>query len=105
MEPVEQLPPLKEEIFFVSEKQDDGSVIHVLRCIEPFYTDVKKNRKRFEIRKDDRDFHYRKGDTIILYQVVDGKMTGDYIVRKVTYVLKDAEMFGLKPGYCIMSLK
>lgn len=93
------------EIEFISKKMDGGNILHTLKCVEPFYYEIEQGRKRFEIRKDDREFEYSAGDSLVLYQVKDGILTGNWIVRKVTYVLRFAEEYGLKPGYVIMSIK
>lgn len=90
---------------FVSTKLDNGTTMHVLKCIEPYYYDLWIGTKTFELRKDDREFEYMSGDSLVLYQVKNGLLTGEYIIKKVTYVLKLADDFGLKPGYCIMSIK
>lgn len=92
-------------IKFESRKQSDGTVLHVLKCLEPYYYEVYNGRKNFEIRKDDREFEYAIGDSLALYQVVHGIITGNYVIRKVTYVLRFAEDYGLKPGYVILSIK
>lgn len=90
---------------FVSVKTPNGNVLHYLKCVEPYYYEVEQGRKRFEIRKDDREFEYSVGDSLALYQVKDGIITGDWILMKVTYVLRFAEEYGLKPGYVILSIK
>lgn len=66
---------------------------------------VYRKKKTFEIRKEDREFPYRKDDKLILYEVVNGYVTGAYVEKKVLYVLRDAEQFGLMPGFVIMSIK
>lgn len=93
------------KIIFESRKQPNGSTLHVLKCLEPYYFEVYTERKTFEIRKDDREFEYTVGDSLALYQVVHGVITGNYVIRKVTYVLRFAEDYGLKPGYVILSIK
>lgn len=90
---------------FISKKTPNGNVIHYLKCVEPYYHEVEQGIKKFEIRKDDREFEYSIGDSLALYQVKGGITTGEWIVRKVTYVLRFAEEYGLKPGYVILSIK
>lgn len=92
-------------ILFRSYKTQDGIVMHVLKCIEPYYYEIYSGRKTFELRKDDREIEYSAGDSLILYQFKDGIMTGDYICRKVTYVLRFSQEYGLMAGHVIMSIK
>ena len=87
------------------------SVTHELKCHpEPFQA-VKQNEKRFEFRKDDRD--YRVGDNLHLREWMpgsgwdndggnEGDYTGDECHRRVDYIIREG--FGIPKGYCIMSL-
>ncbi len=87
------------------------SVTHELKCHpEPFQA-VKRNEKRFEFRKDDRD--YRVGDNLHLREWMpgsgwdndggnEGDYTGDECHRRVDYIIREG--FGIPNGYCIMSL-
>lgn len=77
--------------------------IHNLKTIQPYFNAVGRNEKNFEIRKDDRDF--KVGDDLILEEFVDGRFTGIWLAREITYILRDAEQFGLMPGFCILGLK
>jgi hypothetical protein len=62
--------------------------------------------KNYELRKNDRDFEAE--DILELAEIdpTDESFTGLTLQRKVTHVLKgeDAERFGLKEGYSILSL-
>jgi len=75
-------------------------MLHNVKCIEPFYTDVKEGRKWFELRLNDRN--YAEGDVLHLLQFIDGQLTGYSMFHKVTYVLKDFK--GIEKGYCIMGI-
>ena len=87
------------------------SVTHELKYHpEPFQA-VKRNEKRFEFRKDDRD--YRVGDNLHLREWIpgsgwdndggnEGDYTGDECHRRVDYIIREG--FGIPKGYCIMSL-
>ena len=75
---------------------------HELKTWIEFYQEVLDGKKRFEIRKNDRDFQV--GDTLRLreYVFLTGEYTGRWCVFNVTYMLKDG--FGLERGFCILSL-
>jgi hypothetical protein len=92
-------------IQFISKPLENGTAIHHLKCVEPFYYEIDQERKKFELRKDDREVEYSVGDSLVLYQVKNGIITGNYIIRKVIYVLRFAEEYGLKAGHVIMSIK
>lgn len=71
--------------------------------IRPEYLEaVKSGKKKFEIRRNDRN--YGVGDTLILREWDGENYTGSGTVVKVTYVLGDYAP-GLKPGYCILGIE
>lgn len=84
------------------------TVTHELKTWWPYYEAVANNEKNFELRRADRDF--RVGDTLHL-RMWDSRLgdgySGAYCYRIITYILagKDAEKFGLKPGYCVLGLR
>lgn len=59
--------------------------------------------KRFEFRKDDRDF--RVGDLLDLreWNPSTEEYSGRHIRAKITYMIREGE-FGCPPGYCVMSI-
>lgn len=74
---------------------------HDLKILPKYFKAVKTSKKKFELRKNDRD--YKVGDEIHLEEWEPaGGYTGRDIVKEITYVLKDCERFGLKDGYCII---
>lgn len=74
---------------------------HDLKILPQYFEAVKTGEKKFELRKNDRD--YKVGDEIHLEEWEPaGGYTGRDIVKEITYVLKDCERFGLKDGYCII---
>lgn len=74
---------------------------HDLKILPQYFEAVKTGKKKFELRKNDRD--YKVGDEIHLEEWEPaGGYTGRDIVKEITYVLKDCERFGLKDGYCII---
>lgn len=79
-------------------------ITHELKTLSPFYEEVERGAKTFEIRKDDRDF--RVGDTLVLRHwdaerncYTDGKS----IQVKIKYILRDERY--LPTGYCCMSIQ
>ena len=79
---------------------------HLLKTWPEYYDQVAKGNKKFELRKDDRPF--KVGDNIVLQEyIMDGdnsRYTGAVLYRRIRYILRDAEGFGLKKGYCILGL-
>lgn len=74
---------------------------HDLKILPKYFKAVKAGEKKFELRKNDRD--YKVGDEIHLEEWEPiGEYTGMDIVKEITYVLKNCEEFGLKNGYCII---
>jgi hypothetical protein len=76
---------------------------HTLKTLQPYYDDVAKGLKTFDIRKADRQFS--EGDTIILQEFDGEKLTGNEQRFIIDYILKDRPQFGLMEGYCILGLK
>ena len=79
-------------------------MIHELKILPHFFTDVINGEKTFEIRKFDRPFH--KGDLLALNEYdTDRKCyTGnsclvyiDYIMNDAEYVKKDMVVMAIKP--------
>ncbi len=81
---------------------------HELKVWKTFFDDIWTEKKKFEIRKNDRNF--RVGDTLHLkeYDHQVGEYTGMSVMMIVTHVFgysNGAGEFGLKPGYVIMSME
>lgn len=80
----------------------NGHVVHRLKTINPFFTDLWKRKKKFEIRKNDRN--YRIGDHVYLeeYDSINDKFSGRFICAQITYVLNQKQFSnGLQKGYII----
>ena len=81
---------------------------HELKTWPSFFEAVKSGRKRFELRRNDRDFE--AGDKLILKEYDPSKSatclkyTGRALECDVPYVLRGGE-FGLDPGHCVMSFQ
>jgi hypothetical protein len=76
---------------------------HELKILPQFFQAVWDGIKTFELRKDDRD--YQRGDILVLREWDGEKYTGSAICVKVTYILQNAEKYGLKDGYVIMGIR
>jgi Domain of unknown function (DUF3850) len=81
-------------------------MVHELKTWEPWFAAMASGEKCFELRKNDRGF--MAGHELLLceYDSQSQTYSGRTLRRKITFVLEgnEAEAFGLKPGYCIMSL-
>ena len=75
--------------------------IHELKILPEYYDAVRCGDKRFEIRKNDRNFH--RGDILRLKEWDGEKVTGEELDALVRYILFDFTG-GLQDGYCIMSI-
>ena len=73
------------------------------KILPEFYNEVRLHRKTFEIRKDEDNI--QPGDIIDLREWDGEKYTGHHTKRIVTYVLRDAEQYGLMDGYCIIAIQ
>lgn len=73
---------------------------HHLKTIQPYYDDILKRQKRFEIRKNDRDF--KLGDWLILkeYDPKKNKFTGNELEREIMYMTD----FEQKENYVVMGI-
>lgn len=77
--------------------------VHYLKIKPEYYKDVECGLKKFELRKNDRDFQV--GDVLMLIKLDDKGNETDQVTRvKVTYILKDCPQYGLKEGYAILGI-
>lgn len=75
--------------------------IHELKITPEYFKDVKSGHKRFELRKDDRE--YQVGDLLILKEFDKDHYTGHKTRHKtIQYILRDVPEYGLNEGYCIL---
>lgn len=84
----------------------DGNIVserstknHCIKIQPQFFEAVMRGDKRFELRKNDRD--YRVGEAFKLQEYAEGEFTGRCFREVIKYVLKDCPEYGLKDGYCI----
>jgi uncharacterized protein YneR len=75
---------------------------HELKILQQYFRAVVDGSKKFELRKNDRD--YQVGDCIFLNEYDGNNYTGNSLPVMITYILKGGQ-YGLEEGYCILGLK
>lgn len=77
-------------------------MIHELKILHKYYVDIERGNKRFEIRKNDRN--YMEGDYLALNEIDDEgcKYTGRAMIVKVSYVFEGSSY--CKDGYVILGI-
>ena len=80
-------------------------MIHELKCWPVFFDDIAAGAKKFEIRKNDRDF--RVGDKLILfkYDPEENTYTQDFIQVSVTYTICLDGLPGMPDGFIGMGIE
>lgn len=73
--------------------------IHELKILPEYFEAVVSGNKRFEIRKNDRN--YQKGDILRLNEYQNGQYTGDVHVAEITYITDYAQ----QDGYVVLGIK
>lgn len=88
----------------VEQVMQDRQRTHELRTWPEHFAAVAAGTKRFEVRRDDRDFAV--GDTLRLaeWDPVEATYTGRTVTTEVTYVLRDADVLGVQPGFVVLSI-
>lgn len=81
------------------------NIMHVKKIQNKYFWDILINNKRFEIRKN--DCNYKVGDRVKLVLHDGAKQVGqnNYIIVKITYILKDIPQYGLDADYCIFGFR
>lgn len=72
---------------------------HELKILPEYFEAVTSGRKKFEIRKNDRD--YKVGDRLYLRGWNGENFTGDSYKAEVTYITDYAQ----KDGYVVLGIK
>jgi hypothetical protein len=74
---------------------------HYLKCETAYYQAIECGDKKFELRKNDRDF--KAGDMVYLQETVKGVRTGrEFKPLCIEYILYGGK-FGLPEDYCIFN--
>ncbi len=74
---------------------------HELKIYPKYFEDVISNKKKFEIRKNDRKF--RVGDILTLKEWDNIKYSGREARAEVIYLIDD-KFVGIQPGYVVMGI-
>jgi len=76
--------------------------IHELKTIEPYFSQVEKGEKTFELRFNDRD--YQVGDYLLLkrYNKENNTYNGVTLLVRIKHILRVFE--GLKEGWVCLSI-
>jgi hypothetical protein len=76
--------------------------VHILKTWPVYYADIADGPKRFEYRKNDRDFQV--GDALMLkeWDPDEELYTGNEMGAVITYVLREAP--GLPEGYAVLGI-
>ena len=82
-----------------------SKIQHIKKIQEKYFFDILLNNKRFEIRKN--DCNYKIGDRVklVLYKGDEKVGQDNYIIVKITYILKDIPQYGLDKDYCIFGFR
>ena len=73
---------------------------HYLKTETEYYQAVEKGLKKFELRKNDRNFQIH--DMLYLEETVNGIYTGRKLQpMEIKYILQGGK-YGLEEGYCIL---
>jgi hypothetical protein len=77
-------------------------MIHELKCWKEPFRDIKLAGKRFEFRKNDRNFQVNDFLFLREYDNFFNTYTNDYIICKVILIYRKG--FGIPENYCIMQI-
>ena len=75
--------------------------VHLVKCVEPYFSDLKSGVKTFEVRKDDRD--YKVGDLFSPYLFPILSIAPSLLNFVITYILRDSNY--CKEGYVILGIR
>lgn len=83
---------------------------HSLKCWPPFFGEINTGSKKFELRRNDRN--YKVGDVVVLNEYIpDSKeFTGRSVLCTITSIISKENMCpewreALHPDFCIFSIE
>lgn len=78
-------------------------MVHLLKCWPEFFALVFSGVKKFEVRKNDRN--YQEGDVLVLreWDPETTSYSGKACVKKVEHVMAGGD-FGVKVGYVVLGI-
>lgn len=74
--------------------------IHEVKCLPEYFTPIRRELKKFEIRKNDRD--YQVGDGLIIREWDNINGYSGNVTRTMIVYITDYEQ---KEGYVVMSIR
>ena len=78
---------------------------HTLKTWPEFFAAVACGAKTFELRKDDRAFANHDVLDLREWDPSAQRYTGRTLEAEITYVLRDAENFGLRSGFVVLGIR
>lgn len=76
--------------------------IHDVKLLTAYFDDVRRGRKKAELRKNDRN--YAVGDMLLLREYDGQDYTGRKMLVQITHILQGCG-FGLAEGYAVLSIE
>lgn len=76
-------------------------MIHEIKILPEYFEAVWTGKKKFEVRKNDRDYHV--GDTVVLKEWNGESFTGYAVTKRISYMLSSVD--GIKEGYCVFGIE
>ncbi|MPM11359.1 hypothetical protein SDC9_57702 [bioreactor metagenome] len=88
-----------------SVEKEEGKIIHELKTESKYFKAVCTGKKKFEVRKDDRNFNI--GDTLKLVEYKDGRFQYAECNVTITYILgrNEDEKKYVPEGYVVIGIK
>lgn len=77
--------------------------IHEIKCLPEYFAPVTDGVKKFEFRKNDRD--YKVGDFLAMNEYDGERYTGRSVLLKIGYILDPNEVAECVPGYVVLSVE
>lgn len=76
--------------------------LHVLKIEDIYYQEVRKERKKAELRKDDRE--YQVGDLIHFTDTSGDEFQDGFNLYSITHILPCRNLFESKVDYVVISI-
>lgn len=83
---------------------EEPTVWHDLKMWPEYFEAVLSGAKPFEMRRNDRGFEVGHGLRLVEWSPISDSFTGRVCKRRVTYILEDAEDFGLAAGFAVLGM-
>lgn len=77
--------------------------MHILKTVDPHFTQVWRGKKNFEVRKDDRGFEIEDDLTLCEYNP-QTQMYNRQVICTISAKLTHQDHPGIQEGYCVLGL-